>query len=288
MTNAYVLATDSNVARLIELGNSVGKVIAVNFSENGCAQASSNMHISLADAPIEAAAGILSELIANDSEAGVVLAPNTSSGRVLAGAVAARLKAPILAGVKELNDSSVTVSRFGGITTQTFAVPASVLVLVSDGGAEVELGDSGPEVGKDLFKIRVTGTSQSEFKSVNLSAAKRIVAVGRGFKTKDDLQIANDLASALGAEIACSRPVAEGNGWLPRDRYVGISGQCVAPDLYFAVGISGQIQHVAGMGDSGIVVAVNNDSNASIFKYADYGIVGDLYQILPSISAALK
>ena len=122
----------------------------------------------------------------------------------------------------------------------------------------------------------------------NLAAASRIVAAGRGFKAEEDLQIARDLAAALGAELACSRPLAEGTAWLSKDRYVGVSGMHVAPDLYLAAGISGQVQHTSGMSDSKVVVAVNSDANAPIFEVADYGIVGDLYDVLPAITAALS
>ena len=122
----------------------------------------------------------------------------------------------------------------------------------------------------------------------NLAAARRIVSAGRGFKAEEDLQIARDLAAALGAELACSRPLAEGTAWLSKDRYVGVSGMHVAPDLYLAAGISGQVQHTSGMSDSKVVVAVNSDANAPIFEVADYGIVGDLYDVLPAITAALS
>ena len=92
----------------------------------------------------------------------------------------------------------------------------------------------------------------------------------------------------MGAELACSRPLAEGTAWLSKDRYVGVSGMHVAPDLYLAAGISGQVQHTSGMSDSKVVVAVNSDANAPIFEVADYGIVGDLYDVLPAITAALS
>ena len=114
------------------------------------------------------------------------------------------------------------------------------------------------------------------------------MAVGRGFAEEKDVDLARSFAAAMGAEIACSRPLAEGNGWLSRETYVGISGQRVAPDVYVAVGISGQIQHTAGMDESKIVVAINKDDKAAIFDIADYGIVGDLYDVLPALTKALE
>ena len=97
-----------------------------------------------------------------------------------------------------------------------------------------------------------------------------------------------DLAGALGGELACSRPLAEGVDWLPKERYIGISGQHIAPDLYVAVGISGQLQHMVGVRDAKVIVAVNSDKAAPIFTQCDYGIVGDLYDVVPALTAALR
>ena len=140
----------------------------------------------------------------------------------------------------------------------------------------------------EYYKATVTGQDKVDVSSANLGSAKRIVAAGRGFKAEEDLKLAEDLAAAIGAELACSRPLAEGADWMSADRYIGVSGQSVAPDLYIAVGISGQIQHTVGMVDSKVVVAVNNDDKAPIFEGADYGIVADLYEALPAIVEAAK
>lgn len=119
-------------------------------------------------------------------------------------------------------------------------------------------------------------------RSVDLSAADLIVSVGRGIKEKENLPIVESLAEALGAELAASRPICD-NGWLPMERQVGSSGQTVAPKVYFAIGISGAIQHLVGMKGSKIVVAINKDENAPIFETADYGVVGDLFEIVPAL-----
>jgi electron transfer flavoprotein alpha subunit len=124
-------------------------------------------------------------------------------------------------------------------------------------------------------------------RSVDLSAAELIVSVGRGIKEKDNLHVVEELAQVLGAELAASRPICD-NGWLPMERQVGSSGQTVAPKVYFAVGISGAIQHLVGMKGSKMVVAINKDENAPIFETADYGIVGDLFEVVPALVAALK
>jgi electron transfer flavoprotein alpha subunit len=123
--------------------------------------------------------------------------------------------------------------------------------------------------------------------AVDLSQAERIVAVGRGIKGQEHLKTAEELAQALGAELAASRPICD-SGWLPMDRQIGSSGQTVAPKLYVALGISGAIQHVVGMKGSRTIVAINKDAEAPIFEVADYGIAGDLFEVVPAIIAALK
>lgn len=122
---------------------------------------------------------------------------------------------------------------------------------------------------------------------MNLASATRVVGVGRGFGAEADLDLARAVAAKLGAELACSRPIAEGVGWMPAERYVGVSGATIAPDLYLAVGISGQVQHLVGVRGAKVVVAINKDKNAPIFAHADLGVVGDLYEVLPALVAAL-
>ena len=128
---------------------------------------------------------------------------------------------------------------------------------------------------------------QEAKQAVDLSQAERIVAVGRGIKGQEHLGVAQKLAQALGAELAASRPICDA-GWLPMERQIGSSGQTVAPKLYVALGISGAIQHVVGMKGSRTIVAVNKDADAPIFEIADYGIAGDLFEIVPAIVAELQ
>jgi electron transfer flavoprotein alpha subunit len=124
-------------------------------------------------------------------------------------------------------------------------------------------------------------------RAVDLSAAELIVAVGRGIKEAENIALVQQLADAIGAELAASRPICDA-GWLPMERQVGSSGQTVGPKMYMAVGISGAIQHLVGMKGSRCIVAINKDANAPIFEVADYGIVGDLFQVVPELIEALK
>jgi electron transfer flavoprotein alpha subunit len=141
----------------------------------------------------------------------------------------------------------------------------------------------------DTSAIRQTPEEpfQEARQAVDLSQAERIVAVGRGIKAQEHIALAEKLASALGAQIAASRPICD-SGWLPMERQVGSSGQTVAPKLYIALGISGAIQHVVGMKGARTIVAINKDADAPIFEIADYGIVGDLFEIVPAMIAELE
>lgn len=145
------------------------------------------------------------------------------------------------------------------------------------------------EISLDGIEVRqdVLETFQGTAGTVDLSKAEIVVAVGRGIKKRENLQLVEELAEVLGAEIGASRPVVD-NEWLGRERQIGSSGQTVAPRLYIGLGISGAIQHVVGMKGSDCIVAVNQDPNAPIFSLATYGIVGDLFEIVPALIKRLK
>jgi electron transfer flavoprotein alpha subunit len=143
------------------------------------------------------------------------------------------------------------------------------------------------DVEKSASKILKVQEMKTE--DVNVEDADIIVSCGRGFKNKEDIKMVKELADAIkGKTVGCSRPIAADLKWLSEDHWIGLSGHKVKPKLYIAAGISGQIQHIAGMRDSGIIVAINKDPDALIFKSADYGIVGDLYEVLPKLTSAVK
>ena len=123
---------------------------------------------------------------------------------------------------------------------------------------------------------------------MNLAEAVRVVGVGRGFVEEDELGLARDLAAAMEAEVACTRPIAEFFKWLPEELYLGISGQVIKPQVYVAAGVSGQAQHVYGVRDAKVIVSVNKDENAPMFQMSDYYIVGDIKEVLPALTAAFN
>ena len=242
------------------------------------------------DKAIEAFGPAVAEIVAADP--GVVIAGRRPQERVLLGAVAAKLDAPVVIGATEIVSEGastvVTHGVYGGIAmaTQVFDGPVA---LVLDGGAVLTGGGSAlPEsITATPGPIQVLSLVPNEVAAANLGAAKRVVGVGRGLKSQEDLPIVQALASAMKAELGCSRPVAEGLEWLPKDRYVGISGQHIAPEVYVMVGISGQIQHMGGCRDSKIIVCVNTDKDAPVVAESDFVLTGDLYELVPAITAAL-
>jgi electron transfer flavoprotein alpha subunit len=156
---------------------------------------------------------------------------------------------------------------------------------VEAGTAQVE--QFAPQLTADAIRAKPLEPFRESARAVDLTSAEIIVSVGRGIKEKDNIPIVEELAKALGAELAASRPICD-NGWLPMERQVGSSGQTVSPKMYLAVGISGAIQHLVGMKGAKTIVAINKDENAPIFEVADYGIVGDLFEVVPALVAEIK
>ncbi|MGH9338410.1 MAG: electron transfer flavoprotein subunit alpha/FixB family protein [Acidobacteriota bacterium] len=169
------------------------------------------------------------------------------------------------------------------VTTQAGAVSADEL----EQGAAAEIVERPVDLSSVEIRRKPLEIVQLSKGKLDLGRADMIVGVGRGIKSQDNLRIIEELAEALGAEIAASRPVVD-NEWMERERQVGSSGQSVSPRLYIACGISGAIQHVVGMKNSGCIVAINSDPNAPIFNIATYGIMGDLLEIVPALTKKLR
>jgi electron transfer flavoprotein alpha subunit len=169
----------------------------------------------------------------------------------------------------------------------TFQIGAFRADAVKKGAAPAPIRQVAATVDVATIRQKPEAPFREAKQAVDLTQAVRIVSVGRGIKGAEHIEMAKQLAEALGAELSASRPICDA-GWLPMERQVGSSGQTVAPKLYLALGISGAIQHVVGMKGSRTIVAINKDPEAPIFEIADYGIVGDLFEIVPAIITALK
>jgi electron transfer flavoprotein alpha subunit len=156
---------------------------------------------------------------------------------------------------------------------------------LENGTAQVEAFT--PDLSADKIRAKPDAPFRESARAVDLTAADIIVSVGRGIKEKENIPIVEELAKALGAELAASRPICD-SGWLPMERQVGSSGQTVSPKVYMAIGISGAIQHLVGMKGAKTIVAINKDSNAPIFEVADYGIIGDLFEVVPALVEEVK
>jgi electron transfer flavoprotein alpha subunit len=213
----------------------------------------------------------------------------TSLGKVaVSDVIAHRIDGGALVLVRQLFQGKVNADvRFAGegphfASLQAGAYRADQLAA---GSAPVEKFT--PQLSAGDIRTKPLDLFRESQRAVDLGAAEMIVSVGRGIKEADNIPLVEKLAKALGAELAASRPICDA-GWLPMERQVGSSGQTVAPKLYMAVGISGAIQHLVGMKGSRVIVAINKDPNAPIFEVADYGIVGDLFQVIPELVAALE
>lgn len=262
------------------------------------------------DVPAEALSAALTNLV--DAQPGdIVLVPNEPSERALGGEIAGRRGWPILTDVREVSAEHVVSGRFGAISLETYAragvtfvgVIGSLPGTAACAGAAGAGGAAGTgralssgstpvsEVAAPAGAIapaRITAAESEDVSERRLATATRVVGAGRGFAAKEDLRLFHELAEVLDAAEGATRPLAEGDAWLPRDSYVGLSGTVIAPDLYIAIGISGQPHHTAGVTDSGVIVVINNDPEAEMFEFCDYGIVGDLYTVLPELITLIR
>lgn len=257
-------------------------------------------HDLLKDYTPDAYTGALRQLLAQ-AQPTVVLFPHTyqvrdflpklatSLGRVaVSDVIAHRIADGGLVLVRQLFQGKVNADfRFTGDAPHFASLQAGAYRAdqVAAGSAAVET--FAPQLSAGDLRTKPLELFREAQRAVDLGAAEIIVSVGRGIKESENIPLVEKLAKALGAELAASRPICDA-GWLPMERQVGSSGQTVAPKLYLAVGISGAIQHLVGMKGSRVVAAINKDPNAPIFEVADYGIVGDLFQIVPELISEIE
>lgn len=219
----------------------------------------------------------------------------TKRGEEIAPRVAQRLDLPCVTGVIGIHPASLEVERYflsGRTVARERILSFPAVVSIMPRTFEIMEGDEIPEVEEmeveETGKISVVARRKKEKHGIELEKAGIIVGVGRGIRGKDGIEKAMELKEVLGAEIGSTRPVAYDYGWLPEETMIGLSGKRTKPELYIAIGISGQIQHMMGVMQAKRIVAVNSDENAPIFEYADYGIVGEWREVLPILIGELK
>lgn len=281
-----------------------GKVTAVLFGDQAAAQAAAPCGadailycpVSEEGAPEDYVKAIADEV--KKCPSAYVFVNNSIRGRCIAGKLGVLLDTAVLSTVGEVSvDGDALVCKrmvYGGTAqrSEVFTKPYGVLTL---GNGVFEPGEPLPATtdiaqiaGQPQDTLKRVARNEKKEGSVNLAAAKRIVDVGRGLAAEEDLAMCRQLASVLGAEVGCSRPVAENNKWLPKNQYMGITGVQVKPDVIVVLGVSGQVQHIGGINKSKVIVAVNKDKEAPIFKNADFGLVGDIYKVVPALIEKLS
>ncbi len=234
--------------------------------------------------------------VANNIGAQTIVVGHSSTGRSLVGRLAAKLEAAVISGAKTVptNDGGFKVAKnvFSGkaIAEFTLNTPMKVISLMGNSiqpeeiGSTVAIEQMDVQVNPGRVTVRERKTVSG---TVPLPEAELVVSAGRGMGGPEKWQIIDDLANSLGATTACSRPVAD-TGWRPHHEHVGQTGVAIRPNLYIAIGISGAIQHLAGVSSSKTIVVINKDAEAPFFKNADYGIVADLFDVVPKLTEAIK
>ncbi|ELY79963.1 electron transfer flavoprotein subunit alpha/FixB family protein [Natrinema gari] len=222
-----------------------------------------------------------------------VLTPNSVNGLDYAPAIANELDLPVVTDTVDLDNDGETLvatrEMYGGKVETTTELEGDAVITIrgaewpaaeGTGDATIEAFDA--DIDEDAIGSTVNGFEEVGGGDVDISEADLLVSVGRGIEEEENLDLIRDLADALGATLSSSRPIVD-NGWLPKNRQVGQSGKVVTPDVYIAIGISGAVQHVAGMKGSDTIVAINTDPNAPIMDIADYAIVDDLFDVVPEL-----
>lgn len=295
MKKIFVFANDkANVAELTHGAALLGgeAVLITSGAEHGSA---AKVYTYPAELSAVSVAPQVAALVGTEG-ADVLLCESGKDGRLIAGYCAAKLGASPLCDAMSLaieGDRLVStrlVYGGGAVKTESAALPAVAVVGagVFEAGADSAAAEVTPLPGEADAAAALTGVSELAASSANLAAAKRVVGAGRGLSSADNVPVLEQLAGILGAEIGCTRPAAEEEHWYTKDRYIGVSGCVLKPNLYLAVGISGQIQHMVGINQAGVIFAIDKNENAPIVEQSDYCLIGDVNTVLPALIEKLK
>ncbi|MEC4724413.1 FAD-binding protein [Shewanella sp. D64] len=248
---------------------------------------------------VEDYAATIAQIISNGDPQTLMLLGATKRGKALAAKLGVQLNAGVINDVSEVTVADGVTAKhmvYGGLAIGEEKITSSIAIVTLGNGVfeavEVDTSKTGEAISVAFVEpkaaIRCIERRAKQGESVDLGKAKRVIAIGSGIGKQENLQMAAELGEALGAELGCSRPIAETEKWMERERYIGVSGVMLKPEIYLALGISGQIQHMVGALGSQTILAVNKDKNAPIFQYVDYGIVGDLNKVVPALINAFK
>ena len=291
---ALVIAERADAARELAAGarTMADEVVLVSFGEAPEAIADKVAHIEVPEGSVldDAADTVIS--VFDAEQPGVVLVEPTRRMKIVAGKLAAHASTSVITDVMSFEDGAKSL-YFGGVAERVQKPCGGVAIYTGGAGAFEGAEASGSNAVEDVAwvapanPVKLVSSKPIEKSGVDLFKADVVVAAGRGFAEKADLDLARVLCDKLGGGLACSRPLTEGVNWLPTELYVGVSGLMLSPKVYVAAGISGQMQHMVGCNRAGTIVAINKDKNAPVFKQCDYGLVGDVKDVLPALVAAL-
>lgn len=235
--------------------------------------------------------------VATATDARVIIFSNNVDGKAIAPRLSVRLKAALVTGaigLPEIADGNLVIKKnvFSGKAFANVSLKTEIkIIAINPNSYKISAGEGSAEIVPftatvEAPKVKVTATNKVTG-TVPLSEAEKVVSAGRGLKGPENWGMIEELADTIGAALACSRPVADSH-WRPHHEHVGQTGLAIAPNLYIAIGISGAIQHLAGVNRSKVIVVINKDAEAPFFKAADYGIVGDAFEIVPKLTEAIK
>ncbi len=297
MTYAYELAkTTGDTVTAVVIG-SANEDELKRAGEYGCSKVLHANDSRFASFCPSAYMAVIAEC-ATSENAKTIIFSQTYSGKSIAPGLAAKLKAGLVSGAIALPSSPtpfvVRKKCFSGKGFTDVQLSSDIKIIavspnahhITANSADVTIQTVSPTVPDSLFNVKVNEIKKTSGK-IALTEAEIVVSGGRGMKGPENWGMIEDLADALGAATACSKPVAD-MGWRPHHEHVGQTGITISPNLYIAIGISGAIQHLAGISSSKVIVAINSDKEAPFFKIADYGIVGDAFQIVPKLTEAVK
>lgn len=291
---ALVIAERADAARELAAGarTMADEVVLVSFGEAPEAVADKVARIAVPEGSVldDAAETVIS--VFDAEQPAVVLVEPTRRMKAIAGKLAAHIGTSVVTDVMSFEGGAKSL-YFGGVAERVQKPRGDVAVYTVGAGTFEGAEASGANAVEDVAwvapanPVKLVSSKPIEKSGVDLFKADAVVAAGRGFAKESELDLARALCDKLGGGLACSRPLTEGVNWLPTELYVGVSGLMLTPKVYIACGISGQMQHMVGCNRSGMVFAINKDKNAPVFKQCDYGLIGDVKDVLPALTAAL-